>query len=71
MFDGIQRVDYFSHHALFFEDIVATYTNKIILQSYKVLFSMHLLGNPTKLIGQYKTGVVGKSCFIILEIKKY
>ena len=58
VFDEIRRVDYFSHPVLLFEDLASTYTNKIILQSYKVLFSMHLLGNPTKLFDQYKTGVV-------------
>lgn len=38
-------------------DIVISYVIQSIQQSYKVIFSMHLLGDPSLLVHEWKTGV--------------
>ena len=38
-------------------DIVVSYVIESIKQSYKVIFSMHLLGDPSQLAHEWKTGV--------------
>jgi len=40
------------------DEIKQYYITKSIYQSYKVLFSMHMLGSPSHLIHQYKEGTV-------------
>lgn len=39
------------------EEISGPYINQTIQQGYKVIFSMQLLGDPSKLLFQYKSGV--------------
>lgn len=39
------------------EEISGPYINQTIQQAYKVIFSMQLLGDPSHLLFQYKSGV--------------
>lgn len=62
-------------------DIFLQYFMDSIKQSYKVVFSMELLGDPSELLHQWKTGFSDllfktrefkpKKCFLLLRSEKF
>ena len=56
-YSEIRYVDTYSDIMEIVEDVVMFYLLRTIKQCYKVVFSMQLLGDPSLLLHQWKTGV--------------
>jgi len=57
-FKMVSRSNYYGNGDALLEDIGRYYIHQGILQGYKVLFSMRILGEPTRLLEMYRTGFV-------------
>jgi len=56
-FSHLSMIDHYCNAEEIPEIILRHYMSKLILQSYKVLLSMHVLGDPTQLVEQIGTGL--------------
>ena len=56
-YDGMDRIDTYANAEDLLYEVISFYMFQTIYQSYKVVFSMQLFGDPQDLVDHYKTGV--------------